>query len=342
MKRHTVTIKDIARELDISPSTVSRALKDHSEISEETKEAVKRVAEEMNYQPNSLALSLRYSKSYTIGIVVPEIVHFFFSTVISGIEDVAHANGYNIIITQSNDSLDREMANIQTLFNNRVDGVLISISEESDTVDHLQTMMNKGIPIVAFDRTSDELNCSRVIVDDFSGGYQATEHLIKRGYKRIVHLAGPLNHALFKDRLNGYRKALEDHGLSFDEKLVLDGIISDEKQARSVAAKLLKQEKVDAFFAASDVSAMGAVNACLKSGLRVPEDVGVVGFSNWQFTELTHPSISTIEQRGFEMGQKATELLLKELESEAEDFLDPEEIKLTTKLIVRESSDRLS
>ena len=168
MKRQTVTIKDIAKELGISPSTVSRALKDHFEISQETKDAVKRVAEELNYQPNSLALSLRYSKSNTIGVIIPEIVHFFFSTVISGIEDIANSMGYNVIITQSNESVEREAANLQTLFNNRVDGVLLSLSKESQDHSHLQSMLNKGLPIVFFDRVANDLPCSKVTVNDFN------------------------------------------------------------------------------------------------------------------------------------------------------------------------------
>ncbi|MEQ9230384.1 MAG: LacI family DNA-binding transcriptional regulator [Cyclobacteriaceae bacterium] len=340
MKKHTVTIKDIARELDISPSTVSRALKDHAEISKETKEAVNRVAKELNYQPNSLALSLRYSKSHTIGIVVPEIVHFFFSTVISGIEDVAHAEGYNIIITQSNDSFEREASNLQTLFNNRVDGILISISEETRSSEHLEGLLQRGIPIVCFDRNVEDLDVSKVVVDDFSGGYQATEHLIKQGYKKIAHLAGPESLVLTRERHDGYKKALEDNGIKYDKNIVLYGYISEERPARDAMKKLIKDQKPDAVFAASDVSAMGAMNAATGLGMKVPDDFGVVGFSNWQFTSITHPSISTIEQRGFEMGQKSAELLIKELNSEEETFLDSETIKLTTRLIHRESSNK--
>ncbi len=340
MKRHTVTIKDIARELDISPSTVSRALKDHAEISQDTKDAVKRVAKEMNYQPNSLALSLRYSKSNTIGVVIPEITHFFFSTIISGIEDVAQSRGYNIIITQSNETLVREQANVQTLFNNRVDGVLISISEETTTTEHLDAIMQRGIPVVCFDRVANDLTCSQVIVDDFSGAYEATKHLIEQGYKKIAHLGGPENLKLSNDRHDGYKKALGDAGMKYSKSLVRIGAITDNQVASKATADLLKSEKPDALFAASDMAAIGAINRALKMGLRVPEDFGVVGFSNWQFTALAHPSVSTVEQRGYEMGQRAAELLIKELESEEETFLEPELITMTTKLIPRESSNR--
>lgn len=337
MKRQSVTIKDIARELGISPSTVSRALKDHFEISEETKKSVRRVAEELNYQPNSLALSLRNSKSNTIGVVIPEIVHFFFSTVISGIEDVAHSKGYNVIITQSNESYDREVQNVQTLFNNRVDGVLISISTETFDYKHIEDLKEKGLPVVFFDRIAKVGGSSSVTVDDFLGGYQATEHLIKQGYKRIAHLAGPASLYIMNERLNGYKKALEDAGLPVDEGLIISDSSKDDKAAYDATFKLFNSKNPDAIFASNDVAAMGAIKAAQKYGKNVPIDVGVVGFSNWQFTQLTNPSITTIEQPGFEIGQKAMEMLLKQIESDSEEP-EVESIKLETKLIAREST----
>ena len=336
MKRQTITIKDIAKELGISPSTVSRALKDHFEISEETKKAVRRVAEELNYQPNSLALSLRYSKSNTIGIIVPEIVHFFFSTVISGIEDIARSRGYNVIITQSNESVEREMMNIQTLFNNRVDGVLVSLSKESFDYSHFEAMMQKGLPIVFFDRVAETLNTSKVTVDDFLGGYQATEHLIKQGYKKIGHLAGPENLEITNERLKGFKKAHEDAGLEINDDLIVFNQASDEIEAYAATLKLLETKHLDSLFTSNDLAAMGAIKAAQKSGREVPEDFGVVGFSNWQFTAMTNPTLSTIEQPGFEMGQHAAELLLKQIESEEQ--IEFEKIKLPTTLLARDSS----
>ncbi len=337
MKRQTVTIKDIAKELGISPSTVSRALKDHFEISQETKDAVKRVAEELNYQPNSLALSLRYSKSNTIGIIVPEIVHFFFSTVISGIEDIAHSMGYNVIITQSNESVEREAANLQTLFNNRVDGVLLSLSKETHDYAHIESMINKGLPIVFFDRIVNDLPCSKVTVDDFMGGYQATEHLIKQGFKKIVHLAGPTNLEISYKRLDGYKKAHEDAGIEINEELIVFDMISNDKETQEVVFKMLKDHNPDGLFAFTDMAALAAIKAAHKYGKNVPVDFGVVGFSNWQFTAFTSPSISTVEQPGFEMGQHAAELLIKQIESEDEE-VKPESIVLPTSFIFREST----
>ncbi len=340
MKRQNTTIKDIAKELGISPSTVSRALKDHFEISAETIEAVKRVAKELNYQPNSLALSLRYSKSNTLGVIIPEIVHFFFSTIISGIEDIAQSRGYNVIITQSNESLEREVMNIQTLFNNRVDGVLISISKESDDTSHFQALQQKGLPIVFFDRIANDFESSRVTVDDFMGGYQATEHLIQQGYQRIAHLAGPSNLDITVDRLNGFKKAHEDAGLQWKEELIIYDNAANESEAYKATFDLLKSDNPDAIFASNDMAAMGAIKAAQKYGKNVPQDFGVVGFSNWQFTALTNPSITTIEQPGFEMGQHAAELLINEIDSKDEQ-VNYESVKLPTSLIVRESSSRV-
>ncbi len=339
MKRQNVTIKDIARNLGISPSTVSRALKDHYEISEATKKAVKKVAAELNYQPNSVALSLRSSKSNTIGVIIPEIVHFFFSTVISGIEDVAYKKGYNVIITQSNESYEREISNIKTLFNNRVDGILISISEETIDYKHIEELQEKGLPIVFFDRIADVGNYSSVTVDDFLGGYQATEHLIHQGYKKIAHLAGPSGLYIMKQRIDGYKKALEDAGIEFDEDLVIFDETSDEQAAYNASTELFKSNNPDAIFAWTDIAAMGAIKAAQKFGKNVPLDLGVVGFSNWQFTNLTNPTITTIEQSGFEIGQSAIEMLLKQIEADSEE-IEVESIKLETKLIARESSKK--
>lgn len=336
MKRQTTTIKDIAKKLKISPSTVSRALKDHFEISQETKEAVKRVADEMNYQPNSLALSLRYSKSNTIGVVVPEIVHFFFSTVISGIEDITQSKGYNVIITQSNESVEREMMNIQTLFNNRVDGVLVSLSKESFDHTHFLAMMQKGLPMVFFDRVPEDVEASKVTVDDELGGYQATQKLISEGYTKIAHLAGPATLDISNDRLAGFKRAHEEAGLAINDALIVFDKASSEGDAYAATLALLKSQEPDALFASNDLAAMGAIKAAQHYGKRVPNDFGVIGFSNWQFTSMTNPSISTIEQPGFEMGQHAAELLIKQIESEED--IKAESVVLPTSLISRESS----
>ena len=338
MKRSAVTLKDIARELGISSSTASRALNDHYEISEETKAAVREVAERLNYQPNSLALSLRSQRSNTIGIIVPELVHFFFSTVISGIEDVAHSNGFNVIIAQSNESLERELENIKTLSYNRVDGLLISISEETKDIKHIEALHELGLPVVFFDRMVEQSLGSSVTIDDFLGGYQAAKHLLDMGYRKIAHISGPLTLKIMKDRLEGYKHALEEANIPFDPDLIVKDKSGDANQAYEATIDLLNGIQPDAIFASNDIAAYGALKAANRLGKNVPGELGIVGFSNWQFTEFTSPSITTIEQPGFEIGKAAAELLLKQIKSDDEEELEFK--KLPTRLIFRESTKR--
>ncbi|MTI22289.1 LacI family transcriptional regulator [Fulvivirga sp. RKSG066] len=342
MKGSQVTIKDIAKALDISPSTVSRALKDHPDISPATKKAVKELAEELNYQPNSIALSLRQRKSNTIGVIIPEIVHFFFSTVISGIEDVAYDAGYSVIVSQSNESYDREVMDTQALFNNRVDGMLISMSRETTNYDHFLSIYKKGMPMVFFDRACDALKTSQVLVDDFDGAYQATEHLIKQGYQRIAHLGGPVSLLISRKRLEGYKAALKAYNVPLDESLILsDHSSDDEDNAKEITSMLLDSPNPpDALFAINDIAALGAMMAVKEKGLKIPKDFGLVGFSNWRFTSMTDPAMTTIDQPGFAMGQEAARLLIKEIEAKEDEVIEPETITLKTNIIVRASSVR--
>lgn len=335
-----ITIKDIARELGISPSTVSRALKDHPDISAETKKAVTELAEKLNYTPNSIALSLRQSKTNTIGVVIPEIIHFFFSTVISGIEDIAYDAGYSVIVSQSNESYDREVLNVKALFNNRVDGMLISHSRETTNYDHFKSIFDRGMPMVFFDRVTDSVDCSQVIVDDFAGSFNAVEHLIEQGYKRIAHLSGPTGLSISKDRFDGYKAALEKHNLSFDEKLVIrDNASEDEEVSKKLTKRLLSMPNPpDAMFAMNDIAALGAMLGAKEMGLKIPEDFAIIGFSNWRFTSLTEPPMSTVNQPGFEIGQEAMRLLLKQIDAKEDDLVKPEVVKMQTNLIVRGSS----
>ncbi|MEP2772949.1 MAG: LacI family DNA-binding transcriptional regulator [Fulvivirga sp.] len=340
MRGSQITIKDIARELGISPSTVSRALKDHPDISPKTKMAVKKLAEELNYQPNSIALSLRQSKSNTIGVIIPEIVHFFFSTVISGIEDVAYDAGYSVIVSQSNESYDREVMDTRALFNNRVDGMLISMSRETTDYEHFQSIHKRGMPMVFFDRICDGLDTSKVIVDDHDGAFQATEHLIKQGFTRIAHLGGPQNLSISRQRLDGYKDALKQHNMKIDESLIMtDHSSDDEDNAKEITSMLLDSPNPpDAMFAINDIAALGAMMAAKERGLSIPKDFAIVGFSNWRFTSMTDPAMSTVDQPGFTMGQEAARLLIKEIEAKEDEVITPETITLKTNLIVRASS----
>jgi LacI family transcriptional regulator len=222
MKSGLVTIKDIARELKISPSTVSRALKNHPDISEDTKRAVNKLAEKLNYQPNAVALSLKQRRSNTIGVIIPEIVHYFFSSVISGIEDVAYDAGFNVVICQSNEMYEREVANSKTLLASRVDGILVSISKETKEYKHLYNLRDNGVPLVFYDRVVPDFDADQVIIDDFDAAYRATKHLIDTGRKRIAHFAGPQNLLIGKNRKEGYLKALEEAGLNARENWIFD------------------------------------------------------------------------------------------------------------------------
>ena len=341
MKYNQVTIKDIARELGISPSTVSRALKDHPDISPETKKAVNELAEKLNYTPNIVALSLRQSKTNTIGVVIPEIVHFFFSTVISGIEDVAYSAGYNVILTQSNESFAREAINIKALFKSRVDGMLISLSRETSTFDHIEAMLAKGVPMVFFDRVYDNGNSSMVVVDDLSGSKDATRHLIEQGCKKIIHLEGPPNLAITKQRTEGFLEVMKEHNMPINSDSIVPCPMGTIEEGKSVMEKILASPNPpDGVFATSDPTAMGAMQAIRNKGLRIPQDIAVVGFSNWLFSSMMDPPLSSVHQPGFEMGQEAAKLLIRHIEVKSKSDLDaPAETKtLKTKLVERYSS----
>ena len=339
MKFNQVTIKDIARELGISPSTVSRALKDHPDISSDTKKAVHALAEKLNYQPNIVALNLRQRKTNTIGVIIPELVHFFFSTVISGIEDVAYQAGYSVILTQSNESYEREKTDMKALFNSRVDGMLISLSRETKNFDHIESIISKGVPVVFYDRMYNNPNTSNVIVDDYVGAKEAVEHLIEQGYKRIAHLEGAPGLIISEDRRRGYVDALNAHKM---EVIIQECPSGTQEDGNRATKKLLSgSNPPDAIFASSDPIAIGAMMAIKEKDLKIPQDVGLVGFSNWSLGSLVEPSLTTVDQPGFEMGQESARLLIRQIEAGDKDKEPQPETKiLKTKLIVRDSSIR--
>ncbi len=342
MKFNQVTIKDIARELGISPSTVSRALKDHPDISSKTKEAVHALADKLNYQPNIVALNLRQRKTNTIGVIIPELVHFFFSTVISGVEDVAYQAGYSVILAQSNESYEREKTDIKALFNSRVDGMLISVSRETRNFDHIESIISKGVPVVFYDRMYNNPNTSKVIVDDYVGAKEAVEHLIDQGYKRIAHLEGAPGLLISEDRKRGYLDALKEHKLEIVDSLIQECPSGSQEDGNRAAKKLLAMpQPPDAIFTNNDPIAIGAMMAIKEKGLQIPQDIGLVGFSNWSYGSLIEPSLTTVDQPGFEMGQEAARLLIRQIEAGDKDQEPQPETKiLKTTLIVRDSSIR--
>ncbi|MEI7424225.1 MAG: LacI family DNA-binding transcriptional regulator [Prolixibacteraceae bacterium] len=336
-KKSEPTIHDIARELKISASTVSRALQNNPRISLKTREKILSLAETMGYRPNSLASNLRNKKSNTIGIVVPLINRHFFASVISGAEEVAFKAGYTVVISQSNDLADKEIAIVHSMFANRVDGLIISIAMDSTTFEHLKMFTRKNIPMVFFDRAVPEIETNKIVVDDFMGGFRVTQHLIDQGYKRIGHMAGPQNLTTYRERKSGYMEALSQNGLSFDETLVVTNKLTSEDGTAAIQHLMSLPKPPDAIFCCNDTTALSAMIYLRSEGYRIPEDIGIVGFSNEPFSRVVSPSISTIAQPAFLMGQKAAELILNQIENQEKSFTT---LVLPTELIIRESSNR--
>jgi len=333
------TIHDIARELKISASTVSRALNDNPRISLKTREKIKAVADSLGYRPNTLASNLRNKKSNTIGIVVPLINRHFFSSVISGVEDIAYKAGYNVVISQSNDLANKEIEIVHSMFTNRVDGLIISIAMQTETFDHLKLFRKKHIPLVFFDRAVPEIETDKIVVDDYAGGFMVTKHLIDQGYQRIGHLAGPQNLMTYLDRKNGYLDALKQNGILFDESLVIENQLTSEEGSVAAQQLISLTNPPDAIFCGNDTTALSVMIYLRDKGFRIPQDIGIVGFSNEPFSKVVSPSISTIAQPGFEMGQKAAELIIRKIENKERTY---QTIVLPTELIIRESSNRES
>jgi LacI family transcriptional regulator len=332
-----ITIKDLADQLKISPSTVSRALQDHPDISNETKKIVRELANSLNFIPNSIAAGLRKNKTYTIGVIVPEIVHYFFSSIISGIEDIAYSSGYKVIICQSNEKFDREVINLNALISGRVDGVLMSISKETKQFDHFLQTTNRGIPLIFFDRICEEMPTSRVVVDDYNGAFDATIHLIQQGFRRIAHLTGPDSLLICRERKRGYIDALNKNNIPFDKNLIRQANNRDDSLL--VTAEMMKSSTPpDAFFAVNDNVAAGSIVLLRKLGYKIPAEVAVVGFTDDPgICTILDPPLSSVHQPAYEIGMQSAKLLLNFFDS-GKDSL--ETIKLDTRLVVRESSLR--
>jgi LacI family transcriptional regulator len=341
MKKEKVTIHDIARKLNITASTVSRALKDHPRISEETKKSVLKVAQKLNYQPNHIAAALRNGRSKILGIIVPNVDRSFFSAVVYGIEEIANKSGYNVMICQSHEDYDKEVATVEALLNAQVDGIIASFAKSTENFDHFIKVKEKGIPLIMFDRANDELGVSHVVIDDFLGAYKAVEHLIHQGCKRIAHFTGIRNVSIYRERFRGYKEALLANHIQYDDSLVLESNMQLEDGRKSML-KLLKQDaKIDGVFSASAFGAMGALQVCKEKGISVPHQVAVVGFSNETFASFSDPQLTTVEQHSLQMGSTAAEMFFDQLTSYANNkkFI-PQKIVLTPTLIIRESSLR--
>lgn len=332
------TIHDIAEKLNITASTVSRALNDHPRISDATKKLVQKTAKQLNYQPNNIAAALRNGRSSIIGVIVPTADRSFFASIVRGIEEIANNINYKVIICQSYDNFEKEVLTIDALLSARVDGIIASIGKNTETFDHYKQAVAKGIPLVLFDRTTDQLDVSQVVIDDHLGAYKAVEHLIQQGCKRIAHFTSAKKVSVFKERYRGYVDALRDNEIPFDEDLVVASNLQLE-DGRSSMKKLLElKERPDAVFSSSDYGAMGAMQVLKERKISIPGEVALVGFSNDPFTSFTDPPLTTVDQFSISMGTVTAELFFEQLKS-TKKFI-PQKTVLKPELVIRESSLR--
>jgi len=334
MKRRT-TISDIARELNLTPATVSRSLNNHPAISEKTKKLINETAIKLKYKRNEIATSLKSGRSKLIGVIIPSAEINFFGSVVHGIENMASKKGYNVLLYQSNESRENEAKAVDTFIRTRVDGILVSLAKETSDLSHFQEIKERGVPIVFFDRTQDALGMPSVVVDDRKGGFLATEHLIQQGYHRIAHISGHQQLSVFKNRQEGYLDALKKYHLPVDDKLIYPGKISIQSGKEAVLHFLKSKHPPDAIFAVEDFTALGAIKALKENGIRIPQDFGIVGFADELFGEHITPSLTTFNQKTVEMGEASFELLLNIIDKNK--VMQPR-IILEPKMIIRGSS----
>ncbi|MCX2678400.1 LacI family DNA-binding transcriptional regulator [Galbibacter sp. EGI 63066] len=333
------TIYDIAKALNITAATVSRALNNNPKISEATRKLVMETAAKMNYKQNKLALALKSGKSNNVGVVVPYIDRNFFSAIIRGIEEELYPLGYHVIICQTHELENTEIDNINALLNAQVDGILMSVSKHTEQTDHLNHVLNKNVPLVFFDRKKDINGVSTVTINDYEGGYRATKHLIEQGCKRIAHISGHWALEIYKHRFNGYKQALLDHGISYNKDYVIKAK-SDISAGKKAVEKLLKlKNPPDAIFSSSDYVALGAIQELKEHGIKIPDDFCVVGFSNEPFTKFMELSITSVDQSPLDMGKMAAKVFLEQVK-EANVKIE-KKVVLTPTLKIRKSSSKI-
>ncbi|MES2517528.1 MAG: LacI family DNA-binding transcriptional regulator [Bacteroidota bacterium] len=337
---HQVTIKDLARHLNISVATVSRAMRDMPEIKPETRDAVLKLAKEWDYQPNILATSLVKSRTKTIGVIVPDLAYHFFASVIKGIEEEAIARGYSLLLTQTSELYERELTNVQNLSRGQVEGFIISLSQETTDYEHLKRLQRKGIPLVFFDRDAGEIDVTKVMVDNVNAAFEATKHLIDNGCKRIAFLAGPASVTVSNQRRMGYIHALEHFGFEVDESLIVHGNYNLQKIIELTNYLFELKNPPDGLVVVSDRLAVGAIKALKVKNIRIPEDVAIVSFNDEPVCTIVSPSLTSVAQPTMEIGKMATSLLISQIENSTTIY-EPEVIILKTELKIRESSMRI-
>lgn len=334
-----VTLQDLAHQLHTTPATVSRALQDNPRIGKKMIQAVKELAEKMNYHPDPVAHHLRTGKGSVIGVIVPRIDRTFFASVIGGIERVAGEAGYSVIISQSNESYENEKAAVRAMLMKKVDALAISLAAETTDYSHFDPFLSKNIPLVFFDRTPETLRVNKIEVNNFESSYQSVCHLLQQGCRRIAHLSGPLNLNVYRDRRKGYEQALADHRIPFDASLVKDGITLE--TGKRAAIEFLQSGSLpDGIFCAGDFSAIGVMHGLRAAGISVPREVAVIGFANEPFCEFVDPPLSSVDQLTLPIGEEVASLLLREMEVPAGERM-PRTVELAARLVVRNSSLRL-
>ncbi len=338
MKKVT-TIKDIAKVLGVSVSTVSRALQGKPEISEQTKQLVRETAQKMKYRPNTMAVALKTQKSFSIGVVVPQIVSTFYASVVKGIEEVANGLGYQVFVSSSNEDMEKEKRNVFGFIDHRVDGMIVSLSKATDSYAHISHIQDQSVPLVLFDRTSKEVNVPKVVANDADAAYLAITHLITRRSKRIALITGPEHMLIGRNRMRGYKAALNNNNIEFDPNLVVRCNLTVE-DAKTATNRLLEMETPpDAIFGINDEVAIGALFAIKEHGLKIPDDICVVGFSNSNRSRYIEPSLTTMDQNPEKIGTLAAKLLFEQIEGN-HGYAETKEIIVPADLIVRASSNR--
>jgi len=332
-----VTVKDIAKKLSLHYTTVSKALRGHPDISVATKHRVLSLAKELDYHPNSIAKSLKMQATSTIGIIVPSIKNDFFSAVISGVEEVAYGRGFNTVLCQSNESSDREAIHVRTLIYNRVAGVLVSVAQTTTSGAHFRALQKQGIPLVFFDRVCEDVEADKVVVDDYGGAVQAVRHLIRSGYRRIAHVAGPENTSIGRDRCRGYLDELERNGIATDHEMITFGGLQEDDGVAAFRGLLSRGGMPEAIFAVNDPVAIGIYDEIKRNGLEIPRDVALVGFGNVKLSSYLSPPLTTVTQSPYKLGKAAAGMLLRRIENPERETA-PEVEVIETKLILREST----
>ncbi|AWG23670.1 LacI family transcriptional regulator [Flavobacterium faecale] len=335
------TIKDIATALGLTPSAVSKALSDHPRISDKTKEAVKKMTIQLDYQPNTLSSALRKGKSNLVGVIVPRVNSNFFSSVVQNMEEVLNENGYNIVMTQSNEQYNKECKSIDSLLGIQVDGIIASMANETICLDYYEKIKTKGVKLVLFDRGEDELNVDYIGIDDYKSSHLIIEHLHEQNCKKIAHIAGFNHIRIYKDRIQGYRDALVKYGLPLNEDMIIESNLLVEDGRRIMKQLLDMPERPDAVYAAGDYAALGALQVLQENNIKIPEEIALIGFSDEPFTSLSSPSITTINQHSAQIGKLAAEAFLERINNPNEK-IKLKKIILEPELIIRDSSRKKS